>query len=108
MKREQLERMLEKAQWPVTRFGAMKGTLRKIKDHADLEALRVAGIGFVANIRPEGAKVHRVGCESLEAMSTSSHPKVFCEAARELATWLANDPTAHWEDCGVCGGGRSR
>jgi hypothetical protein len=89
-----------------TRFGPMSGTLRIVKDHADLEALRMAGIGFVINLRPELAMIHRVRCEALEVMSTSEHYKVYCVTAREAIGWLANDPTADRKHCGKCGGGQ--
>ncbi len=92
----------------VGRFAPLRGTMRKIGDHADLEKLRKAGVGFVVNIRPKQSKLHLVDCESVEVMKPSRYPKVFSETAHEALEWVITDSEGKpWEHCGLCGGARA-
>jgi hypothetical protein len=83
------------------RFGSLSGTLRRILDKSDLEALRTAGIGFIINIRPERSLVHRAACEAVGVMS-AKHPKIFSGTRQEAADWLANDRVGRWDHCADC------
>jgi hypothetical protein len=91
------------------RFAPLTGTMRKIGDHADLENLRKAGVGFIINIRHDQSKLHSVDCETVEIMSTRDYIKVFSETAHEALKWAKTDSDAKpWEHCGKCGGAKAR
>jgi hypothetical protein len=70
---EDLHRLLAEKSG-LARFGPIPPTMRKVQNHSDLEALRKTGVGFIINVRPSDAKIHRVNCEATEVMSTSEHP----------------------------------
>ncbi len=69
---------------------------------AELERLRQGGIGFVINTRPEGAKIHRVNCKTVEGMYTGKYAKLFCQKADDAIRWVITGGA--WENCGLCGG----
>ena len=90
------------------RFAALRGTMRKIGDHADLENLRRAGVGFIVNIRGDKSKIHLVNCETVEVMSTRDYIKVFSETAHEALEWVTTDSDGKpREHCGKCGGAKT-
>jgi hypothetical protein len=103
MEIEDLRRLLDD-KTGLARFGPIPPTMRTIRNHSDLEALRKAGVGFIINIRPEDGKIHRVNCEATEVMSTSAHPKIFGEIAKDVVEWVTTDRAGAWENCGLCGG----
>jgi hypothetical protein len=78
--------------------------MRQVKDHADLEQLRAAGVGFIVNIREGHAKIHRVRCTYVEVMFTPKYPKFFSASAADVLHWLTPQPEGAWDHCGVCGG----
>jgi hypothetical protein len=85
-------------------FAPVPGTMRRIADHAELEQLRAAGVGFIVNVRDDTAKVHRVHCEAVEVMSTSKYAKIFSPAAEDVVQWLNSHPEGTSDNCGLCGG----
>ena len=100
------ERLLTGKVGPLARFAPLRGSMRRVRDHSDLENLRKAGLGFIINIRPDQSKLHLVHCESVEVMSTSFHTKVFVATAHEALEWMTSDSERRpWEHCGRCGGG---
>ena len=76
MEIEDLRRLLAEKSG-LARFGPVPPTMRQVRSHSDLESLRQAGVGFIINVRPKDAQIHRVTCEATEVMSTSEHPKMF-------------------------------
>jgi hypothetical protein len=89
------------------RFVPLQGTMRAIRDHADLENLRAQGVGFIINIRDNESKIHRVNCDAVQVMHTATYPKVFGETAAEVIDWVKTDvDKVAWANCGVCGGAR--
>ena len=88
----------------VARFSPIPPTMLRVPSHSDLEALRKAGVGFIINVSPKDAKIHRINCEATEVMSTSEQPKIFSEIAADVAKWVTSDRTGAWENCGLCGG----
>jgi hypothetical protein len=103
MKTDDLRRLLAEKSGLV-RFSPIPPTMRKVRNHSDLEDLRKVGIGFVINVHPEDAKIHRVNCEATEVMSTREHPKIFGEIANDVVEWVTTDRSGAWENCGLCGG----
>ena len=91
----------------IGRFGPLQGSMRVVRDHADLEALRAGCRGFIVNIRDQESKLHRVTCDSVEVMHTGAYPKVFSETAAEAAEWVKTDiDKLPWTHCGLWGGAR--
>jgi hypothetical protein len=88
----------------LARFGPLPKTLRIVRDHSELEALRKAGVGFVINIRGDQSTIHRADCEAIQAMVTSEHRKLFCDDARDATQWLNTDQEGTWKPCGRCDG----
>jgi hypothetical protein len=74
-----------------------------IGSHAELTELMQEGRGFVFNNRADRKMLHRVTCESLEAMVTSAYEKFFFEDLDEGKNWLDKKYGVNgWVVCGRC------
>src|SRR6266481_4801371 len=73
------------------RFDPLPHSMRRVRNHSELEALRTAGVGFIINIRGDQSTRHRANCEAVQAMVTDEHKKFFCDNQRDAIEWLTTD-----------------
>ena len=79
--------------------------MRDILTNLDLAELQAAKSGYILNLREDGVKMHRAGCEAVGAMVSTAYRKKYFEDRLEARRWADGQfGVQKWKDCGYCHG----